>query len=108
MAAAHTELYDLLGVAPSATPQEIRKAYYKLSLRWHPDKNPGDAEAEEQFKKISLAYQVLSDEERRKRYDEVGEDNEPSDFNAQEFFNQMFGGGRFEVRLLICPRFYGH
>jgi curved DNA-binding protein len=68
-----TKLYDLLGVGPTATADEIRKAYRKLARKHHPDANKGDPKAEERFKTISAAYQVLSDPEKRKLYDEFGE-----------------------------------
>lgn len=67
-------LYDLLGVAKDADAETIRKTYRKLARKHHPDVNPGDAAAEEKFKKISAAYDVLSDEKKRAAYDEFGED----------------------------------
>jgi DnaJ-class molecular chaperone len=66
------DLYADLGVARGASTDEIRKAYRKLARKHHPDVNPNDAKAEERFKEISFAYDVLSDEEKRKRYDEFG------------------------------------
>jgi molecular chaperone DnaJ len=63
------ELYKTLGVSKKATDEEIKKAYRKLAREYHPDRNPGDAEAEERFKEISAAYDVLSDPEKRKEYD---------------------------------------
>ena len=65
------DYYAVLGVAPEATPKEITKAYRKLARENHPDAKPGDAAAEERFKEISTAYDVLSDENKRKEYDEV-------------------------------------
>ncbi|KAG2179001.1 hypothetical protein INT43_001850 [Umbelopsis isabellina] len=65
-----TALYDTLGISKSATPEEVKKAYRRLALRYHPDKNPDSAE---QFKDISHAYEVLSDEKKRKVYDRYGE-----------------------------------
>jgi curved DNA-binding protein len=66
------DLYADLGVAKGASADEIRKAYRKLARQHHPDVNPNDPKAEERFKEISFAYDVLSDEEKRKRYDEFG------------------------------------
>jgi len=67
------ELYKTLGVSKKATDEEIKKAYRKLARKYHPDRNPGDAEAEEKFKEISAAHDVLSDPEKRKEYDEAGQ-----------------------------------
>ena len=66
------ELYKTLGVAKKASDEEIKKAYRKLARQYHPDRNQGDAEAEEKFKEISAAYDVLGDPEKRKQYDEGG------------------------------------
>jgi curved DNA-binding protein len=66
-------LYDTLGVAKTASADEIRKAYRKLARKHHPDVNPGDKTAEAAFKKVSAAYDVLSDEKKRKAYDEFGD-----------------------------------
>lgn len=68
------ELYSVLGVAREATDEEIRKAYRKRAREHHPDLNPGDSEAEERFKKLSAAYEILSDSEKRAIYDEFGAD----------------------------------
>src|SRR3954462_3004666 len=64
------ELYKTLGVSKKASEEEVKKAYRKLARKYHPDRNPGDAEAEERFKEISAAYDVLGDPEKRKEYDE--------------------------------------
>ena len=70
--AAQRDFYDVLGVARTATPDEIKKAYRKKALQFHPDRNPGDAEAEAAFKEAAEAYEVLSDGGKRARYDRFG------------------------------------
>ncbi len=65
------DLYDVLGVKPDATDEEIKKAYRKLARKYHPDVNPGDKKAEERFKEINEAYEILSDSKRRKEYDQL-------------------------------------
>ncbi|GES65275.1 DnaJ domain protein [Aspergillus terreus] len=95
---ADTTYYDALGVPPTATELEIKKAYRKLAIVTHPDKNPGDETAHERFQAIGEAYQVLSDEELRKRYDKFGkEDAVPGGGfeDPAEFFSMIFGGSAF-------------
>ena len=69
---AKREYYEVLGVIKSASPEEIKKAYRKLALKYHPDKNKGDKTAEAKFKDASEAYHVLSDKERRSNYNQFG------------------------------------
>lgn len=92
-----SEYYDLLGLNKTATQEEIKKAYRKLAMKYHPDKNKDDPNAEQKFKEISEAYSVLSDEEKRKIYDKYGkkglENNGGMNFNANDIFQQFFGGG---------------
>lgn len=77
-------LYETLGVAKSATAEEIRKAYRKLARKHHPDVNPGNAAAEAAFKKISAAYDVLSDDKKRKAYDEFGDASLQGGFDPEK------------------------
>ena len=69
---AKRDYYEVLGVGKSATPDEIKKAYRKMAIKYHPDKNPGDKDAEEKFKEAAEAYDVLSNPEKRQRYDQFG------------------------------------
>ena len=66
------DYYDVLGVARNASQEEIKKAYRMMAIKYHPDKNPGDASAEEKFKEAAEAYEVLSNEDKRARYDRFG------------------------------------
>jgi len=99
------DYYEVLGVGREAGDDELKKAYRKVALKYHPDRNQGDPAAEERFKEASEAYQVLSDEESRAKYDRFGhaafEQGGGFDFNAQGFedifgdiFGDFFGGGR--------------
>ncbi len=105
------DYYEVLGVQKNATADEIRKAYRKLAIKYHPDKNPGDKAAEEKFKEAAEAYDVLSDDTKRQKYDQFGHDMGPQGFpgggaggfyssggmSMEDIFSQ-FGdifGGRF-------------
>jgi len=90
-----TELYERLGVAPDANTDDIKKAYRKGAMKFHPDKNPNNPEAAEKFKEISEAYEILSDEQKRQMYDKYGKDalKEGTGHSAHDIFEQFFGGG---------------
>ena len=92
-----TKYYDLLGLKPNASDNEIKKAYKKSALRWHPDKNRDNPEeASKKFQEISQAFEVLSDPQKRSNYDQFGEDaikNEGGhNMNPEDIFSQFFGG----------------
>eukprot|EP00741_Cyanophora_paradoxa_P021621 tig00000241_g20870.t1 len=92
----NTKFYEVLGVDKSASEDEIKKAYRKLAVKLHPDKNPNNPEAEAKFKEISAAYEVLSDAEKRKIYDMYGEEGLEgggATHNPFDIFESFFGGG---------------
>ena len=93
------DLYAELGVSKTASPDEIKKAYRTRAAKMHPDKHPGDAKAEERFKQMSAAYTVLSDEKKRKLYDEFGEVGLREGFNpdmARSYGRGPSAGGGFD------------
>ena len=108
MAKRKRDYYEVLGVSRDASPEEIKRAYRRLALKYHPDKNPGDKEAEEKFKEAAEAYEVLSDPEKRKLYDQYGHDGlkgvHMHDFRSVEdifstfgdVFGDLFGGSFFQ------------
>ena len=72
MAENKRDYYEVLGVGKDASAEEIKKAYRKLAMKYHPDQNAGDADAEAKFKEVGEAYKILSDDEKRSRYDQYG------------------------------------
>ena len=97
------DYYEVLGVEKTASEAEIKKAYRKLAIQYHPDKNPGDKEAEEKFKEAAEAYSVLSDKDKRARYDQFGHAgmggaagggfSDFGDFDLNDIFSSVFGHG---------------
>ncbi len=69
---AKRDYYDVLGLPKGALKEEIKKAYRRLAIKYHPDRNPGDKSAEEKFKEATEAYEVLADEKKRRAYDQFG------------------------------------
>lgn len=97
---AKRDYYEVLGVSKGASADEIKKAYRKLAVKYHPDKNPGDKEAEEKFKEAAEAYSILSDPDKKAKYDQFGHagvDGAAPDFsggfgNLNDILNDLFGG----------------
>lgn len=99
------DFYKILGVDKTATAAEIKKAYHQLAMKYHPDRNPDNKEAEAKFKEAASAYEILSDNEKRQKYDQLGHaayenmqqggghGHSGMDFDLNDIFNSMFGGG---------------
>jgi molecular chaperone DnaJ len=122
---AKRDYYDVLGVSKTASIDEIKKAYRALAMKFHPDRNPNDKTAEEKFKEVQEAYDIVSDDKKRKIYDQYGHeaaqqggmgggqggmDDIFSQFNSGQFgdqfediFSSMFGGGRSRKRKKTGP-----
>ncbi|KAI5310547.1 Type I HSP40 co-chaperone [Ascosphaera atra] len=95
-----TKYYDELGVSPDCTDAQLRSAYKKGALKYHPDKNAHNPEAENKFKELSHAYEILSDPQKRQLYDQYGEEGLEGGaggpgMNAEDIFSQFFGGSPF-------------
>src|SRR5512136_3091253 len=106
---AKRDYYEVLGVDKSASPEEIKRAYRRMAIKYHPDKNPGNKEAEAKFKECAEAYEVLTDPDKRKQYDQYGHEGLRgtgmhdfsrmnvedifSMFGFEDFFGSVFGGG---------------
>lgn len=93
-----TTLYDVLEVSPDARPEEIRRQYYRLARKYHPDKNPGDPLAKKRFQQLGEAYQVLGEEERRAQYDLHGQAaaQDMPIIDSSLFFMMLFGSEALE------------
>ena len=90
-----SDYYQILGVSRQASQSEIKSAYRKLAVKYHPDRNPDNKDAESQFKKISEAYAVLSDDEKRKQYDTFGESGFHQKYSSEDIFRGMDFGDIF-------------
>src|SRR3972149_6563047 len=103
------DYYEILGIPRDASRDEIKKAYRKLALQYHPDRNPGNKQAEEKFKEAAEAYEVLSNDEKRRRYNQFGHEGMRPGYDFRGFtdindifstfsdiFTGGFGGGIFD------------
>jgi curved DNA-binding protein len=89
------DYYATLGISKAATAAEVKKAYRKLAQKYHPDKNPGDKQAEEKFKELTEAYAVLSDADKRKQYDQFGESGFHQRYSQEDIFRNFNGSDVF-------------
>jgi DnaJ-class molecular chaperone len=100
---AHKDYYAILGLSPEATEEEIKKAYRRLALQYHPDRNPGNRQAEEKFKEISEAYAVLIDQRKRNEYDQFRtadghtQSGRGFDYSPEDLFRDIFRDPRINV-----------
>lgn len=119
MAENKRDYYEVLGVDKNASADEIKRAYRKSAMKYHPDRNPGDKEAEEKFKELGEAYEVLSDPEKKSRYDQFGHAGVDPNFGAGggggfggfggfgdfgDIFGDIFGGGRSRQSARNAPQ----
>lgn len=107
----HIDYYKTLGISKSATAAAIKSAYRKLARKYHPDLNPGNKESEKMFKEVNEANEILSDPEKRKKYDQVGTEWKHSERYEQASQQQRpssdrggnpFSGGDFSTYLVLC------
>lgn len=102
------DYYEVLGVSKTATPDEIKKAYRKLAIKYHPDRNPDNKEAEDKFKEAAEAYEVLSNEEKRQKYDQFGHSMGPQGFGGQGGYYSSGGMSMEDIFSQFGDIFGGH